>query len=249
MKTKLLLIVLLFLITIQLLAQTDTVSTKPISSEVEEHLLRNNGEKVFGKFEFINGNHSFYGNTNTFVFEDSTRYEGDSIKAFQNRYGYFAKIFEENNYAKRKSEGNIDLYKEGPIIWPSGSSFTYHGASGQITTFAPIFAYGNKVEYFSKTNNKILTINYGNLREALKDNPKNMALLNDYKAMSFFKYGAGAIGLALIASVFIREDEDNYSMFARAGAGILMISLSSFIHNKIQKQKLNEAIKVYNGLR
>ena len=245
-----LLIVSLFLITIQLTAQTDIASKKADSSEVEEYILLNNGENVFGKFEFINGNQSLYGNTNYFVFEDSTRYEGDSVKAFQNKYGYFEKIFEENNYAKRKSEGNVDLYKEGPIAWTGSRSQIYYTASGHpITTFAPIFAYGTKVKYFSEKDDKILTINYNNLREALKDNPKSMALLDDYRKMSYFKYGAGAIGLGLIASVFIGENEDNYSIFTRAGAGILMISLSSYIHNKLQKQKLNESIKVYNGLR
>lgn len=249
LKIKLLLIVSLFLITIQLSAQIDTASIKSDSSEVEEYILLNSGEKVFGKFEFIEGNQSFYINTNYFLFEDSTNHERDSVKAFQNKYGYFAKIFEANNYAKRKSEGNVDLYKEGPIIWPNSRSHTYFAASGPITTFAPIFAYGAKVKYFTKKNDKILTINYDNLREELKDNIKSMALLDEYRRLSYLKYGTGAIGLGLIASIFIREDEDNFSMFTKAGAGIVLISLSSYIHNKIQKQKLNEAIEVYNGLR
>ena len=251
MKTKTQLIIsIIILFSFQLLAQVDTPKTLQYSGQEQEYLLLNNGEQIFGKVEYKNTNSFSYANRSYFLV-DSTRHEIKDIKAFQDSLGFYAKISGEDDFVKREAEGNIDLYSTTYSYGGTGGTFnTINTPHGSFTTFTP-GSYGgtSKVEYFSKNGGEVLSVNYGNLREVLKDNMESMALLDDYRTLNYVKYGAGIVGIGLIVSALLDMDKDTPPNFGTMAIGGVIANIGIWIPSMVQKDKLQKSIKVYNGLR
>jgi len=255
LKTKAqLTILIIILITIQLIAQVNSTklsTTEKDSSELQEYLLLNNGDMIFGKVEYKLSKKLFHKNSGRFIINDSTNYEASKVKAFQNSKGYFAKISGEDDFVKREAEGKIDLYSTTYNYGGTGGTFnTINTPHGSFTTFIP-GSYGGSqtVNYFSKDGGEVLNADYNNLREALKDNPTSMAFLDEYRTLNYVKYGAGIVGLGLIASSFIGVDKENGPNFGTMAIGGIIANIGIWIPTFSQDEKLQESIKVYNGLR
>ncbi len=254
MKTKIqLLISIIILFTVQLIAQVDSTklsTSEKDSSEVKEYIIQNSEEQIFGKVEYNKAN--LFSTEMSHFLVDSTRYEIKDVKAFQNSESYFAKIYMEDDFVKRESEGKIDLYST-TYNYGGGSGGTFNTITtphGSFTTFSPGFSGGTStINYFSKDGGKVLNANYDNLREALKDNIESMALLDDYRTLNYVQYGAGIIGIGLIASAFIGVDKDTKPNFGTIALGGIIANIGIWIPSMVKSNKLQESIKVYNGLR
>ncbi len=254
LKTKAqLFISIIILFSIQLMAQvnsTKSSTTEQDSSKVREYILLNNGEQVFGEVEYKKTNSFAYANRDYFLV-DSTRYETKDVKAFQDSIDYYARIFNEEEFVKREKQGNVDIYSTTYHAWGSGGSFNVISTPhGSFTTYTP-GSYGGEYEvnYFSKPNGNVLEVDYDNLHEELKDNIESMALLDEYRTLTYVKYGAGLAGLGLIIASFNGVDEETPPNFGMMALGGIVANLGIWIPNMMQNEKLKESIKVYNGLR
>ncbi len=247
MKTKVQLIIsVVILLTVQLIAQVDSTATENDSSKVKEYLVLESGKLVYGKIDFNKG---VFSGSDYFMLDDSTRYEATDVKAFQDEEGYFAKVFEEDDFVKRESKGKLDLYSGRGHGYVGGTPITSYGPNGVVTTYTPSYGVSTTISYFSKNGGKVLVADYDNLKDALKDNAKSMELLNEWKTLQYVKYGAAVVALGLVASSFIGVDENTKPNFGLAITGAVIGNLGYYIPGIMQSGKIQKSIKVYNGLR
>ena len=120
---------------------------------------------------------------------------------------------------------------------------------GSFTTFTPGYSKSSVYEYFSKDAGPVMDADYDNLREAMTDNMKSIELLDEYRNISYYKWGGVIAGVGLIASSFIGADKNHPPKFGLILLGGVISNIAYWVGNSNQDDKLNEAIEVYNGLR
>ncbi|MCJ8163854.1 hypothetical protein MKJ04_03305 [Pontibacter sp. E15-1] len=185
-----------------------------------------------------------------FLVDDSLKYNPSMVSAFQNDEGFFARVEAGNSYddfAKRLLDGpRIDKYYTSRTSYDYGYSPYSYGYGGPRTSRKRIY-------FFSKDNGPLYLVDFQNLEQALADNPSSVALLNRYKKDKWINTGITIVGGGLLAAGAISslrgsQDVNNggsvsVSPLVYAGAGVLG---AQFVINLFQKDKLTQAMEVYN---
>ena len=243
MKNSFLLLILCLVAGYSSLAQTD--NGRPASY----FLQLQNGEVISGnriqyKSPIFKSSH--------FLVDDSLKYNPSMVAAFQSDEGFFARVEAGNSYddfAKRVLDGpRIDRYYTSRTTYDYGySPYSYgYGYGGPRTSRKRIY-------FFSKDNGPLYLVDYQNLEQALADNASSMNLLRRYRKDKWINTGVTILGGGLLAAGAISSfgnSQDvnnggsiNVSPLVYAGAGILG---AQFVINLFQKDKLTQAIQVYN---
>ncbi|MBC5775705.1 hypothetical protein H8S95_16625 [Pontibacter sp. KCTC 32443] len=186
--------------------------------------------------------------SNHFLLDDSLKYSPAAVSIYQNEDGYFARIEAGNNseaFAKRIIEGpRIDKY------YSSRTTYDHYGYS----PYGYGYGYGmprtsrKRIYYFSKDDGPLYLFTHENLQEALSDNAASATLLHNYKRDKYINTGITVIGTGLMALGILnsQQTEDGtlkLSPVLYAGAGVLG---AQFVFNLFRKDKLTQAIQVYN---
>jgi hypothetical protein len=185
-----------------------------------------------------------------FLVDDSLKYNPSMVNAFQNEDGFFARVDAGNsydNFAKRILDGpRIDRFYTSRTSYDYGYSPYGYGYGGPRTSRRRIY-------FFSKDNGPLYLVNYENLEQVLADNPSSMALLRRHRKDKLINTGVTIVGGGLLAAGAIasfNRSQDanttgnvNVSPLVYAGAGVLGIQ---FVVNLFQKDKLTQAMEVYN---
>ena len=189
-----------------------------------------------------------------FLVDDSLKYNPSMVNVFQNEDGYFARVEAGNSYdsfAKRILDGpRIDRFYTSRTTYNYGNSPYGYGYG---------YGYGGprssrrRIYFFSKDNGPLYLVNYENLEQVLADNSSSMALLRRHKKDKLINTGISILGGGLLAAGAISsfsnsQDLNNggsvsVSPLMYAGAGVLG---AQFVINLFQKDKLTQAMEVYN---
>jgi hypothetical protein len=232
---------LLFLSTLNIIAQQDT-STYSIDRSVSgSRLILNNGKTIWGKAELKDP----FSAKDYILFNDSLKFDAKDVLAFENDEGYFARVENTNDFAKRIEKGKIDLYVEYSYHFAPGISHTYAHPGGSSTMFTPGGFSSTRYEYFSKDGSPVRDASYSNLSEALKDNEESLSYLRSHRTLSYFKWGSVIAGAAIIAVQLAKMDKETPPSFGGIILGAAVINLSWIFHFN-QAGKIEKAIEVYN---
>lgn len=193
--------------------------------------------------------------SNHFLLDDSLKYNPSMVSVFQNEDGYFARVDAGRSYdsfAKRLTDGpRVDRFYTTRTYYDGGYGYSPYGYSpyglgGPRTSRKRIY-------FFSKDNGPLYLMDYDNLETALADNASSMALLQRYKKDKLINTGVSIIGAGLLAVGAVKSINNSQevngntdihvSPLMYAGAGILGAQL---IINLFQKDKLTQAVEVYN---
>ncbi|GAB3525864.1 hypothetical protein GCM10027443_00390 [Pontibacter brevis] len=189
-----------------------------------------------------------------FLVDDSLKYNPSMVSAFQNEDGFFARVEAGNSqdsFAKRILDGpRIDRF------YTSRTSYDYgypYGGYGYGYGFGGPRSSRRRIYFFSKDNGPLYLVNYENLEQVLADNPSSMALLRRHRKDKLINTGISILGGGLLAAGAISSfgnSQDlgngggvNVSPLMYAGAGVLG---AQFVINLFQKDKLTQAMEVYN---
>lgn len=179
---------------------------------------------------------------NHFLLDDSLKYNPGTVAAFQNEDGYFARVDYGNSYddfAKRVLDGpRIDKFYTSRTVYDYGySPYSYGGPRTSR----------RRINFFSKDDGPLYLLDYNNLREALADNAASMQILQQYRRNKVINTGVSIVGAGLLAigslSSVQNAQSSGVSPLVYAGAGILG---AQFVINLFQKDKLTQAMEVYN---
>jgi len=191
---------------------------------------------------------------NYFLLDDTLKYNPGSVTAFQDEDGYFARVEVGNSYdsfAKRLLDGpRIDKFYTSRTTYdynPYGYGYGSYGYGGPNTSRRRIY-------FFSKDDGPLYLFNYENLQEALADNAASVALLRKNRKDKLINTGVSILGAGLLAvgglitanSSQTTPSGNNtitVSPLMYAGAGVLG---AQFVINLFQKDKLTQAVEVYN---
>lgn len=192
--------------------------------------------------------------TNHFLVNDTLKFNPAMVSAFQNEDGYYARIEAGNSYdsfAKRLLDGpRVDKFATTRDFYDYGSGYSPYG-----------YGYGmprssrRRINFFSKDEGPLYELNYQNLLDALGDNEASLALLRKHRKEKLLNTGVSIVGTGLLLlgsylSVNNTQNQQNQqnpslqiSPVVYAGAGILG---AQFVFNLFQKDKLTQAMEVYN---
>jgi len=186
--------------------------------------------------------------SNHFLLDDSLKYNPATVVAYQNQEGFYARVDYGNSYdafAKRILDGpRIDRFYTSRTTFDYGYGYSPYGFGVPHTSRRRIY-------FFSKDNGPLYLINYENLTSALADNAASMDLLRKYRRQKLVNTGVSVLGAGLLAAgaiSSIKESQDpsgslQVSPLMYAGVGVLG---AQFVINLFQKDKLTQAIEVYN---
>lgn len=190
-----------------------------------------------------------------FLVDDSLKYNPSMVNSFQNDEGFFARVEAGNSYdsfAKRILDGpRIDRFYTSRTTYnygysPYGYGYSPYGMGGPRSSRRRIY-------FFSKDNGPLYLVNYENLEQVLADNASSMALLRKHRKDKLINTGISILGGGLLAAGAISSFSNsqditnggsvNISPLMYAGAGVLG---AQFVINLFQKDKLTQAMEVYN---
>ena len=185
---------------------------------------------------------------NYFLLDDTLRYSPAMISAYQNEDGYYARVEPGSHseaFAKRILEGpRIDKF------YSSRTTYDHYGYSpyGYGYGYGPPRTSRRRIYYFSKDDGPLYLYNYENLQMALSDNASSLLLLQKYKRDKYLNTGITVVGAGLMALGVINSQRTldgnlKLSPMLYAGAGVLG---AQFVINLFQKDKLTQAVQVYN---
>jgi hypothetical protein len=186
--------------------------------------------------------------SNYFLLDDSLRYSPAMISAFQNDDGYYARVEPGNS-----TEAFAKRILEGPRIEKFYTSRTTYDSYG-YSPYGYGYGYGmprtsrKRIYYFSKDGGPLYHFNQENLEQALSDNAASVTLLQKYRREKIIGTGVTIVGAGLMAlgvanSQRTADGSVNLSPVLYAGAGVLGAQL---VFNLFQKDKLTQAVQVYN---
>lgn len=230
MKTKLLLILLLAVITI--IAQEKT--------KTENYLEMYSGNKLFTDFK--NEGRKLFSSTFTFNIGDTLKLTQDSVRAYCNSNGYFRWNICSKDYSKRISEGKLDLYTEYSYYSNAGTMHSVSTPGGSFMVGSAGSSGVSECSYYSKNKSELRDVSYSNLSRDLLDNPAAMECLAKYKTANIFKYVFGLTGVGIVVAGFASGGKPNMGTVT-TGAVIANLSWIPVI---LQGTYLKEAINVYN---
>lgn len=181
---------------------------------------------------------------NHFLLDDSLKYNPSTVAAFQNEQGYFARVDYGNSYddfAKRVLDGpRIDKFYTSRTVYDYGYGYSPYGYGGPRTS-------RRRINFFSKDDGPLYLMDYNNLRDALADNAASMQILQQYRRNKVINTGVSIVGAGLLAigslSTINNAQSSGVSPLVYAGGGILG---AQFVINLFQKDKLTQAMEVYN---
>jgi hypothetical protein len=186
--------------------------------------------------------------TNHFLVNDTLKYNPSIVAAYQNEDGYFARIEVGNSYdsfAKRILDGpRVDKFYTSRTTYDYGSGYSSYAYNLPRTNRSRIY-------FFSKDNGPLYLLDFDNLQQALSDNAASMDILGKYRRNKLINTGVTVLGAGLMAAGAIgsinNSNDPNaniqISPLMYTGAGILG---AQFVINLFQKDKLTQAMEVYN---
>lgn len=170
------------------------------------------------------------------------------VAAYQNQDGYFARVEAGNSYddfAKRILDGpRIDRFYTSRTTYDYGYGYSPYGYGMPRTSRKRIY-------FFSKDNGPLYLVNFENLEMALADNAASMEMLSRYRRDKVINTGVSIIGAGLLAAGTLTSINNSQSPngsiqvspLMYAGVGVLG---AQFVINLFQKDKLTQAMEVYN---
>ncbi|GGK83078.1 hypothetical protein ACD591_14305 [Rufibacter glacialis] len=192
---------------------------------------------------------------NFFLLDDTLRYAPEAVKYFQSQDGYYARVDAGrrfSNFAQREQAGRISTYYVYRTEYNSYSPGIGIGMGGYGMGGYGMGGYGyptqRRVYYFEKEKGPLQPLTYKNLRVALSDNPGSMESLHDYKKGQNIQTGMYVAGAGLMVAGVAQQFRSGYSgssvsPLLLVGAGI---SLLPQLFRLVKKDKLSEAIELYN---
>jgi len=218
--------------------------TMPLSAQQDSsYIVLARGEKINGKVE---QKEPFLG-TPYILFNDSTRYEMKDLRAYQNSDGYFAKLKTSwsPTFVKRTIKGKIDFFSRTQWFMFPGNMQTVTTPGGPMTIGAGPTVQTQTEEYFCKNGIDVLEADYGNLKDALADNPQSMAYLNEYHTLQTWQWSLAGGGLALVIAGLATMEKGSKKPPGLIFVGA-SVSFSAWIPYLLKSDKIQLAIKVYN---
>lgn len=220
--------------------------------ETQDFIKLRSGEMVYG--EQVKYKARSFGKSHFDV--DGARYEKDQVGAYQQDSNYFLKATAEGSYNEsfyqREMKGDkISTYSITSTTYNAGEGAPGYGGGGGFVSTA-------KVGYYTKTYGSMRRINYSNLLFDLKDNPASAASMkevNKIKTIQGVLIGAGVAafigGIAATANAskeneLLPPGERDVSLSPLIFVGPIMVSLTLWIGNGSKKNKMNDAIILYN---
>jgi hypothetical protein len=172
------------------------------------------------------------------------------VKFYKNEDGLFGNVSGElqSGFAKRKQAGDINLFE----LKVQTHSAPMMSANGMMTG-----GYGGTkiIDFYNKGFGDLKRANYENLKIDLSDKPETKLYLDKYNKTRMiqngFYVGCGALLVGSFVA-FYNEAESNpknfdpSSTFLFAGLGVAS-GFTAYIIGLEKKNKLKEAIHVYNG--
>ena len=186
--------------------------------------------------------------SNHFLVNDTLKYNPSMVAAYQNEDGFFARVEAGNSYddfAKRILDGpRIDKFYTSRTMYDYGYGYSPYGYGIPRSSRKRIY-------FFSKDNGPLYILDYNNLQQALADNAASMDILNKYRRDKLINTGVTVLGAGLLAAgALVSIDNSNdpttgvkVSPLMYAGVGVLG---AQFVINLFQKDKLTQAMEVYN---
>ncbi len=183
--------------------------------------------------------------SNYFLIDDSLRVTPDMVSTYQNEDGFFARVEPGGSpdaFARRVIEGpRIDKF------YTSRTTYDNYGYSPYGYGYGVPRTSRRRIYYFSKDEGPLYIWNFDNLQQALGDNAASITLLQKYRREKYINTGMTIVGAGLLALGVANTSQSNGSLnispFAYAGAGVLG---AQFVINLFQKDKLTQAVQVYN---
>jgi hypothetical protein len=186
--------------------------------------------------------------TNHFLLNDSLKYNPGMVAAYQNQDGYFARVEAGNSYddfAKRVLDGpRIDKFYTSRTTYDYGYGYSPYGYGVPRSNRRRIY-------FFSKDEGPLYLINFENLEQALADNAASMEMLNRYRRDKLINTGVSILGAGLLAAGTLSSlngaqgPNGNVSISPLMYAGLGVLG-AQFTINLFQKDKLTQAMEVYN---
>jgi hypothetical protein len=190
---------------------------------------------------------------------DSRKVLTSQVKFFNNEDGFFANtrtlnFLRQTSFAERIIEGKINLYQE--VVYDDApfeeDYYRFRDYRRQVV---------NTRMFFNKDFSDLKKVSYGNLNEAMADNPKSLALLKRYRntkvtgIVMYVAAGAAIIasGVTLMSGSGITLDGKIPSLEHRSYTGSFVLlglgaglSLGGFLVGESGKKNIEKAIDNYN---
>jgi hypothetical protein len=200
-----------------------------------------------------------------FLLDDSLRYPTNAIKYYQNREGFFVRVSDtsgRNAFAKRIMDGRISKYFttinafNDPFMYgPYGGMGMYGnpyrmGGMGMGPWGPGMMGGSRRVYFFSKDDGPLQDFSVRNLSDAMADNAGSMQSIRRYRQGRVIETGLSIVGAGLLVyglsqSVVQTQYGPQFQMSPIAYAGI-GVSVIPIINRLFKKDKLTEAIELYN---
>lgn len=226
-------------LTLLILSLIILFSSLVFSQSSKTYVALTNGGKIYGAVEI----HTPFFSRSYVSVNDTIKYYIKDIGFVQAADGYYAALG--GNLLKRIGEGKLDLYER----WENNYS-----ASRPVPSFAPngtmrwesTYASQKKIGYYSKEGSPLKEVTCSNLEKDLRDNPRSIELLDEYRTLSYVRWGIGIVGAGIVVSSFIGGSKEHPVNKGTLIGGAVMVNLS-WIPYLMQGSKLEDAIRIYNS--
>jgi len=214
-----------------------------------------NGQKVYARRVQLK---SPFLKSNYFLLDDSIRYEVSTVRYYQNENGFFLKISDPyggtDDFAQRVLSGRISKYYVSKTFYNNYSPYGPYGYGRYGYGGFGGYGWGNSsrrnIYFFSKDNGELQSYNYNNLREALRDNPGSLELMDQYRKSKYLETGVSLAGAGLLIYGFTQSFRNSanttgFQVNPAVYAGAALISIPWFT-GIFKKDKLTQAVELYN---
>ena len=182
------------------------------------------------------------------LIDDSTRYRFSEVLEVRDGSEHYALthggLLEATTMYRRVEEGRISLYAK--VSGPDAGGLV-SGAS-DLPSHTPS---GSRYAYFRKDSAPVLPVSVPHLRDAMRDSPAALSLLEERRRLGFGQFALGMAGMVSFAHGLTRGAEGRFSETSSLlntrvilGGGLLLASL---IPRARRKALVSEAIEVYNA--
>ena len=211
-----------------------------------------NGQQVYARRVQLK---SPFLKSNYFLLDDSIRYEVSAVRYYQNENGFFLKISDPyggtDDFAQRVISGRISKYYVSKTFYNNYNPYGY-GRYG----YGGFGGYGmggsnrRNIYFFTKDNGDLQSYNYNNLREALRDNPGSLQLMDQYRKSKYVETGVSLAGAGLLIYGFTQSFRNSantagFQVNPTVYAGAALISIP-WLTGIFKKDKLTQAVELYN---
>lgn len=207
----------------------------------------NNGQRVYARKLQVK---SPIFKKNFVLVNDSAQYDMAAVQYFQDEEGFYTRIShnKRSDFAKRVSVGKISKFYTSKTSYDNYYPGMY-GAYGYGG-----YGYGmpstRRVYYFSKDGGPLADLNYQNLRGALVENAGSIEVLEKYRRGKRLETGLTVLGSGVFIYGLINSLKSPVAGAVRQADPTLYLGLGlaaiPWIMNLFQKDRLNEAIELYN---